>query len=45
MQTAEQQNDTGIATAWLKFIETGSIDSTVVRPEIASRNQQPSAEQ
>ena len=35
MQTAEQQNDTGIATAWLKFIETGSIDSTVVRPEIA----------
>lgn len=35
MRTTKQLNETDIATAWLKFVETGSIDSTVVRTEIA----------
>lgn len=35
MQTTDQQDVTSIATAWLKFIETGTIDSAVVRSEIA----------
>ena len=35
MQAANQQDNTGIAAAWLKFIQTGTIDNTIVRSEIA----------